>query len=324
MTDPIVVACAADRAYVRPLAVTLVSLLAHLDAGRTLAVHIVDGDIPEPDKRLLERSLDNPRARVVWHAPPNRRQLLGVPLWGRLPISVYYKLFVPDLLADDIHTALWVDGDTLVRSDISLLWDRGTGGAPLAAVQDARVPLVSSQFGVAFFRELGLRPAAEYFNAGVMLMDLDRWRSDRVADRALEYLKKRPAAVWFLEQEGLNAVLADNWEELEPAWNWSVSLPLSRLRADDARAHVVHFTGNLKPWKYRGRHPYHVESLRMSRPDGLERMAAAARLARGRAALGTNRDGVRRILLPSERFGTRCWKALTRRVATTADVTSAS
>jgi lipopolysaccharide biosynthesis glycosyltransferase len=85
VTDPIVVACAADRAYVRPLAVMLVSLLAHLDRDRTLDVHIVDGDIPEPDKRSLERSLDSPRARVVWHAP-NRRQLLGVPLWGRLPI----------------------------------------------------------------------------------------------------------------------------------------------------------------------------------------------------------------------------------------------
>ncbi len=186
MTDPVVVACATDRAYVRPLAVTLVSLLAHLDRGRPLAVHIVDGDIPEPDKRLLERSLDSPRTRVVWHAP-NRRQLLGVPLWGRLPISVYYKLFVPDLLPDDIPTALWLDGDTLVRSDVSPLWDRGTGGAPVAAVQDVRVPLVSSRFGVAFYRELGLHRSAKYFNAGVMLMNLDRWRSDRVADRALEY-----------------------------------------------------------------------------------------------------------------------------------------
>ncbi len=116
-------------------------------------------------------------------------------------------------------------------------------------------------------------------------------------------------------------MLANNWHELEPAWNWSISLPLSRPLADDARAHIVHFTGNLKPWKYRGRHSSHREYY-----EYLDRTVWSGWRPphgwRAAALRSYHRAGVRRILLPSERLGTRFWKALTGRVATADDVAS--
>ncbi len=234
----------------RPLAVTLVSLLAHLDKARQLVVHVIDRQIPSADKELLARSLGDGAVTVCWHSP-DRLRLVGVPLWGRMSISVYDKLLIADLALPEVDQALWLDSDTLVLADVAPVWDRGPGHHSLLAVQDSLVPLVSSRFGVARYRDLGLRPDAKYFNAGVMLMNLTQWRQRQVSGRALDYLKKYANDVSFWDQEGLNAVLSGEWGELDPAWNWSVNLRWANGdRVTNGAAKIIHFNGNLKPWTY--------------------------------------------------------------------------
>ena len=221
--DAVVIVCSADAGYVLPLTVMLTSVRAHLPARRHLDVHIIDENIPEPEKARVRSSLDLDAVTISWHTA-DRSRLVGVPLWGRLPISVYNKLLVPDVLPEEVHTALWLDSDTLVLGDISPLWDEGTADSTVRAVQDPVVPLVSSDLGVARYREFGLRPDAKYFNCGVMLINVRRWREQGVSDRALAYLKTYARDVAFLEQEGINAVLSDQWDSLDPQWNWSVSV----------------------------------------------------------------------------------------------------
>src|SRR5207244_934035 len=163
-------------------AVTLVSLRAQLDQSRQFVVHIIDGGVPQAEKDVLVRSLGARAVTVSWY-PADRRSLVGVPLWGRLPIAVYDKLLIVDLLPSQIHQAIWLDCDTLVLDDVAPLWDCGTGDHAVLAVQDSIAPYVSSRFGVARYRELGLAPEAKYFNAGVLVLNLDRWRRDRVTER---------------------------------------------------------------------------------------------------------------------------------------------
>jgi lipopolysaccharide biosynthesis glycosyltransferase len=200
-----------------------VSVLAHLEPDRRINIHVIDGGISEADKCLVARSLGTRSVYLSWHIP-DRSRFVGVPLWGRMPISAYDKLLVPDLLPPSTNQVLWLDSDTLVLGDIAPLWDRGAGRHAVLAVQDPLVPLVSSSFGVAHYRELKLQSSAKYFNAGVMLMNLRRWRELRVSGLALDYLKKYARDVTFWDQEGLNAVLAGEWGELEADWNRSVSL----------------------------------------------------------------------------------------------------
>ena len=216
---------------------------------------------------------------MSWHTP-DRSRLVGVPLWGRLPVCVYNKLLVPDVVPAEVPTVLWLDCDTLVLGDISPLWDEGTGGNTLRAVQDSVVPLVSSDMGVARYRELGLRANAKYFNCGVMLMNMERWRQQRVSERALGYLKTYARDVAFLEQEGINAVLSDHWGPLDPQWNWSVSVgggfPTAlRRRAGQDRA----FQRQPEAVETRRRQPLLRPLLRIHRPDGVRRVPTSTALA---------------------------------------------
>ena len=317
--DPVVIACSANASYILPLTVMLTSVRAHLPAHRHLDIHIIDEDIPEPEKTHIRRSLDFDAVTISWHTP-DRSLLIGVPLWGRLPVCVYNKLLVPDVLPEEVRTALWLDCDTLVLGDISPLWDEGTRDSTVRAAQDSRIQLVSSDMGVARYRELGLRPDAKYFNCGVMLMNVPRWREQRVSNCALAYLKTYARDVAFLEQEGINAVLSDQWEPLDPQWNWSVSVGRAlQPRSIDTRVKIAHFSGNLKPWKHHGSNPYcalYYEYIDRTVFEGF-RPRRQWHIA---ALRSYEQAAFRRMLLPSEQWGIKMWRAFTGRVATPEDV----
>jgi lipopolysaccharide biosynthesis glycosyltransferase len=297
----------------------LASVRAHLPARRHLDIHIIDEDIPETEKAHIRGSLGLDAVTISWHTA-DRSRLVGVPLWGRLPVCVYNKLLVPDVLPEEVHTALWLDSDLLVLADISPLWDGGTADSTVRAVQDSVVPLVSSDMGVARYRELGLRPDAKYFNCGVILMNVRRWREQRVSDRALAYLKTHARDVTFHEQEGINAVLSDRWELLDPQWNSSVSVGGAfRRRSIDAHVKIAHFSGNLKPWQHDGVNPYYALYY-----EYIDRTVFAGFRPRRQwytAALRSYEQAAfRRMLLPSELWGLKIWRAFTGRVATPEEV----
>ena len=317
--DAVVIVCSANAGYVLPLTVMLTSLRANLPARRHLNIHIIDEDIPESQKTHLRRSLDVDAVTILWRTA-DRLRLVGAPLWGRVPVCVYNKLLVPDVLPEEVDTALWLDSDMLVLGDISQLWDEGTADSTVRAVQDSVIPLVSSDMGVARYRELGLRPDAKYFNCGVILMNVRRWREQRVSDRALAYLKTYARDVAFWDQEGINAVLSDQWEPLDPQWNWSVSVGRAfQRRSIDAHVKIAHFSGNLKPWKHHGTNPYYALYY-----EYIDRTVFAGCRPRRRwhtAALRSYEQAAfRSMLLPSERWGIKVWRAFTARVVTTEDV----
>ena len=299
----VVIACAADDRFIRPLAVMLQSALNHMGPDRSPVVYILHDGIGEADQnRVVSRW--GRHARVTWLRPrPN--EFADLPLWGRMPVTTYYKLALPKLLPDSIWKAIWLDCDLIVNRDLGELWDLPLDGHPVLAAQDTIVPLVSSRFGVAGFRELAIPPDARYFNAGVMMVDLDSWRRERVVPRTIAYLKAHEKDVFFWDQEGLNAILAGRWGELDPRWNRSASA------ATTGEEWIVHFTGGLKPWRYETRHPHcesyfrHLDMTAWSgwRPEGTVRSRALGLYAGSRW---------RRYLRPAERWRMQLTRRLTR------------
>lgn len=249
--DPVVIACAANAAYSIPLAVMLRSAVDHLSPRRELVVWIIDDAIGDVTRSRIRESLPG-RTTIHWVAP-TRSDFGGLPLWGRMPVSTYDKLTVAECLPAGLSKVIWLDCDMLVLADLAELWEAPLGDAHLLAVRDPLVPTVSSRFGISRYAEFGLESSTPYFNAGMMVIDLARWRASRVAEEALEYLRKYHDLVFFWDQEALNAVLARRWKQADERWNWSANLDRlarsrSRLANDGQESRIVHFTGNIKPW----------------------------------------------------------------------------
>jgi lipopolysaccharide biosynthesis glycosyltransferase len=252
-----VIATAIDSSYALPLAVMLRSALGNLDLEVAIAAHIVDDGLSLAERDKVEASLPG---RVLLHwVRRSREQFEGLPNWGRVSLTTYHKLTLGEWLPSRVERVIWLDADMLVLGNLARLWQANLGGHLALAAQDILVPFVSSRFGIAAYRELGLKRQARYFNAGVMLIDVARWRRDEVTARAFDYLRRYGERVFFLDQEALNVVLAGQWETLDPRWNWNPVIDrLSIYKRERARDEItgdpwiIHFVGNLKPWTYLG------------------------------------------------------------------------
>ena len=317
----VVVGCAADGGYALPLAVMLRSVAARLDPGHELVVYAVDAGLAAEDRDRIARSLDA-RTSLVW-VPPERSAFTGLPLWGRMPIATYDKLALARWLPATEERVVWLDADLLVLGDLAELWRTDLGGAVIGASPDARVATVGARFGIRGFAALGLAPGDKYFNAGVMLVDLARWRTEGVEERALGYLRQNRSRVYFWDQEALNAALAGRWHELAPRWNWT---PNTGEGPDHPQTHptapspdILHFSGNLKPWRYAGSGPAHDLYYRTLDDTAWAGFRPAARIG-GRALARYESSALRRFALPLERCALALLRAATLRYASAGDL----
>jgi lipopolysaccharide biosynthesis glycosyltransferase len=250
---------AADSEYALPLAVTVRSAVE--TTQRPVELIVLDGGLTSAERQRLLDSWSGSRLTVHW-LEIDEQKLAHLPVWGRMKPVTYIRLLIAHLTPDDWTRVLWLDSDILVQEDLARLWDLDFDGRLALAARDLVVPYLGSRYGVNAWKELGLNPVAPHFNAGVMLVDLERWRIDCIAEKAVEYLGKHGARVCFFDQEALNAVLVGQWGELDPRWNQIASMAgqpfLDASHLDPAiykrlveNPFLVHFAGSLKPWKCR-------------------------------------------------------------------------
>lgn len=158
-------------------------------------------------------------------------------------------MIIEEYLPRDLDRVLWLDCDLLILDDLTQLFDQPLHGAVLAAARDPFVARLDSPFGIACWKELGLAGDAPYFNAGVLLIDLNLWRRRQLGGQCLAYLRERGSQVFFSDQEALNAIVGADWVALEDRWNASANRFHSRMQDLQGQPpSIIHFAGRVKPW----------------------------------------------------------------------------
>jgi lipopolysaccharide biosynthesis glycosyltransferase len=314
VTKHVAVACAANAAYAVPLAVMLRSAAKNLGDGYRLTAFVINDGLSEANRELISESLP-PNAGVSWMEPP-RKSLDRVPLWGRMPITTYYKMCIAEVLPEAIDRVVWLDCDMLVLDDITSLSQ--TPSLHTIAVQDSIVPTIGSRYGVAAAHELGLDETLPYFNAGMMVIDTESWRNDRIFNRALDYLRRFGKRVYFWDQEALNAVLAGKWKAASREWNWSpltrYTDPNGRSDGEEAIPSIIHFSGSVKPWTICNRATF--TELWLSYLDETPwKHWRPPRTVKGRLLSWYSDSRLRHVTYPAERWGMQITRRMTQHYA---------
>ena len=210
-------------------------------------MYIIDCGISESARTRINAQT-RPNLHIHWR-PSTLSKEIGDHSWGHVSGATYERLLIDEYLPDETAVALWLDCDLLVVDDITTLFQRQFNGHTIQAVKDPFVPYVCSPFGVHNWRELGLKNNTPYFNAGVMLIDMDRWRATEVASRSLQHIQRYGKKVFFYDQEALNAVIGDNWIALDDRWNCSNNpFHAKKQNPRNNQPAIIHFAGRIKPW----------------------------------------------------------------------------
>lgn len=253
MARPVHLVCATDDGYAMPTAVMVASAVDRSSAP--LVVHVLDGGLSSAAAARLRRALDRTTAeadaRVVWHEP-DPGGLDGLSGAGHITATAYLRLLAPDLLAvtdPDARRAVWIDGDAVVTGDLAQVARVDLQGDPVGAVRNGAATFARMVREPSRRTGRPIDPDAPYFNSGVLVMDLAAWRAERIGTAVLDDLHSNGPLYRFVDQCGLNAVLAGRWASLDDRWNVQVGHSLTQ-RAPPAVADVriLHFTGRGKPW----------------------------------------------------------------------------
>jgi len=273
-SNVIPVVCGADDKYAMPLAVMICSILSNLDSSRELLLFIIDGGIKEENKQKIIRSIDSSQCTIQW-LTPSEDLLKNLKLSGHFSIAIYYRLLIPDLLPNTFDRAIYLDCDLIVNADLGALWDIEIGDHYLLAALDgdhyllkpldSRLP--SSASVLLNSEKLDVLPH-KYFNSGVLMLNLKKWRSEQIGLKVIHYIDQYPENIRFPDQDGLNVVLAGQWGELDLRWNqtpfiynysfWSDS-PFDQETYNNIinDPWIIHFASKFKPWntyKFRAKH----------------------------------------------------------------------
>jgi lipopolysaccharide biosynthesis glycosyltransferase len=239
----------ADRKALPGLHVAAFSLLARINPAIPQTHFSVFSDaLDETDLALLRKTL----------SPLNKPYTLELrrvdaALFSGFPSlngswATYYRLAVPRIL--DVERFLYVDADTLCDVDVSVLDTLEMGRAPAGLVPEAPLAEAADRFVA---EQLGNSKAEPYFNAGVILVNVEEWRQQKITELSMEYLSKHHPRYW--DQSALNVVLHGKAIPLDEAFNCVTNMRKHwpTLRKPNGQInHLLHFLDYPKPWDFLG------------------------------------------------------------------------
>ncbi|TVP75353.1 MAG: glycosyltransferase family 8 protein [Puniceicoccaceae bacterium] len=251
MTSRIVLCTATNHTYAMGAAVALCSALRRLPMGSSEPLaYVLDGGLRESDWRKLCKSVTmaNSRAKLI-RLRPEMARFEGLPQdWGS-SVMTYARLALPELV--DEARILYLDADMIVQDNLAPFMNQDLEGKTIAAARDVITRTISGDHLPN--EALGLNPAADYFQAGFLVIDLERWKAERVSERVLAYLRDYPEHTRYWDQSALNATLYGRWLRLADAWNTPAFWADVNKDGTTLEDSILHFVGPDKAW-LRGHH----------------------------------------------------------------------
>jgi lipopolysaccharide biosynthesis glycosyltransferase len=253
-----------------PFLVLASSLKRHLRGDRKVVVHAFHSDPIAQDPTYFFE-LNSPTFELRLQMIENRFRGVATST-SHLTAATYLRLQLPSILKD-IDRVVYLDCDLIVLKDITALHDTDLLHFPLAACLDFWLtgdppfapPIVGWGVGEwhRFLSEVvSIADHGAYFNAGVMVMDLDKFRATGLMRDAEAFLERTNYKTVYVDQDALNHIINGAFVRLDLRWNMlgnrratknadrATSTPVSLSHADPW---IIHYAGPRKPWSFEGR-----------------------------------------------------------------------
>lgn len=261
-----------NEAYARHLCVSLCSLCDSNQDEEELTFHVISTGISDRSKAKIRKTAASFGRRVNWIAFSDLEARLTAELGqaadtGAFDVSTMGRLFLGELLPADLSRVLYLDCDTVVLRPLRRLWITKLGDCVLGAVQEPTIYREVREY-------LDFAGSDPYYNAGVLLIDLARWRRESVQNRVIACYERIAPHALFNDQDALNALLRGRIHGLLPKWNFFSNyryfrydtltdlspsyrdVPRESFRAARHHPAVIHYAGAERPWKAGAHNPY--------------------------------------------------------------------
>ena len=230
-------AFAINKQYIPYFFVVLKSIEKNSLPGEDFTIHIMFIDLTELELNQLK--IEFPHFKFIWHNM-NNFEFGNFFVNGHISYETYFRIILPEII--DVDKVLYLDSDLIVRRPLNDLYNKNIESVAIAAAYDYKAQERK--------KELGIPDAASYFNAGVLLMNLEYWRNYNLTNILEHYIQEMGSNLKYWDQDALNALLYDKVLIVEDTWNiQTANFELEYYDKNNlTNPAIVHFTGASKPW----------------------------------------------------------------------------
>ena len=275
----------ADENYIPPLKVLLTSLRIS-NPQDEITTYLMHRSIPEEKQKELMRLCE--KLRLVFIPIKVGEKIFSqAPVMKQYPREMYFRLLAPHFLPSDIRRVLYLDPDTLIINPLRPLWETDMKGCLFAAAAHTGSTEVANHIN-----RIRLKTKHNYFNSGVLLIDLSLGRRQIKADEIFRFIADHKGTLILPDQDVLNILYGSMTLEIDDyLWNYDAQKYANYFIRSAGKANtewvmqntaILHFCGKAKPWN-KG-YPYRFGTLyrhymnlayRLETPSRLEYKEAA-------------------------------------------------
>lgn len=267
-----------DENFASIFATSVVSLFENNKDVDDITVYLIEDEVSAESKSRFQ-DIANCYGRTIITLPmPNIEEIAKTDIYipPNLQMATCGRLFVSKLLPDNLDKIIYADCDTLFLRSISALWKQD--------ISEDYVGMVSIPTSKNHKRIIGMSPDSTYYNSGLLLINLKRWREENVDIDFMEYFQKQGGYVPYPDEGVLNAVFEGKIRTLPLKYNvygqifsfgYEELLRLKKQKKfycfgeyEEAQKYPVmlHFVSTyripLRPWVIGCNHPYTKEYLK--------------------------------------------------------------
>lgn len=253
---------ASDDNYSVLTGVALHSMMANASPDYFYDVYIFNTNISWEHKRRLE-SLSNENTRVQVKDVKDYMFVQERHTSNHLSIETVYRLLIADILLD-YKKVLYLDSDIVIRGDVAELYQSDIDGYVLGAIHEPIYDWTDQ-----YWREHLNLPYQAAFNAGIILINIDMFRQEKIKEKCIKLLEddwaKEKKTFEYMDQDVLNITCQGKVRFLSPIWNLQYQVYIRNIQniyeeyaEDYEQAHkdpkIIHYAGLAKPWQQPGLH----------------------------------------------------------------------
>lgn len=239
MMNKIPIFLPSDNNYATFVATTIASIC---DNTKSFCeFYILDSGISEQNEDKickLKNKFSNFSIEFIKIVPEQAFKNFQVP--NNLNISTYNRLLIPNL-KPSLTKVLYLDTDTITLGDISELYNIPLDGYALGASWDKSRVLYNTDTKCL----MELSEDYKYFNAGVLVIDIQKWLELDIISELFKIAKKYESRIKHADETLLNKYFDNNYKILDIKYNY---LDYDCLNSPTHEVCTRHFATPMKPW----------------------------------------------------------------------------
>ena len=261
-----------NNKFVPQVAASIASICENNKDAKTINFYLLHTDITNSNQKKLEKFIYKYRHKANFIKLDNMPKYFDFEFdtngWNPIVLA---RLLLDRLLPNCTEKVLYLDGDTIIRGNLQKLWGNDLSKYTIAASIEPTVDKKRKS-------QLGLSNLP-YYNAGVLLINLKKWRKDNTGKKIIEYYKKNSGRLFANDQDAINGSQKGEILTLSPKYNYYNIFDqyphrfLSKLcdypyisyaAYEEARKNpiIIHYLGEERPWRIGNKHKYKNDYLK--------------------------------------------------------------